>query len=132
MRLPWDFVVSSIVTLSAGSAYNQVNCQISDSPIFGCYTQYNTFYVPKHDFLGINNAFAYYQDDLRVQKYFQTVGAQRVGLLLDVFNVFNLANRACPNASIGSAGPQVGFGQLTCAGFNNQGRTFQAGLTYDF
>jgi hypothetical protein len=132
VRLPFDFVASAVVTFSSGSAYNQTNCQIYDSPIYGCYTQYNTFYVPKHDFLGISNAFAYYQDDLRVQKFFQTFSQQRVGLLVDVFNVFNLANRACPNTFTGTGGPQADYGGLTCSGFNNEGRTFQFGVIYDF
>jgi hypothetical protein len=48
-----------------------------------------------------------------------------------VFNVFNLANRACPTADIPPTGP-ASIGVLQCAGFNNEGRTFQAGVKYDF
>jgi hypothetical protein len=132
VRLPLDFVVSGVVAFSSGSAYDQTNCQVFDSPITGCYVFYDAYYVPKHDFLGISNAFAYYQDDVRLQKYFMTIGQQRVGLLLDVFNVFDLENRACPINTINPSGPAVGYGSLTCAGFNNEGRTFRAGLTYDF
>jgi hypothetical protein len=59
------------------------------------------------------------------------VGSQVLDLSLDVFNVFNLANRACPTTYIPPSGPAY-VGTLTCAGFNNEGRTFQAGIKYDF
>jgi hypothetical protein len=130
-RLPLAFVVSGIVTFSSGSPYDITNCKITYSPTAGCYTQYSSYYVPKHDFLGISNAFAYYQDDIRIQKYFRTVGSQVLDLSLDVFNVFNLANRACPSTFIPQTGPAY-VGILQCAGFNNAGRTFQAGIKYDF
>jgi hypothetical protein len=131
VNLPLDFVVSGIVTFSSGSAYDLSNCKVYNNPTYGCYIQYSSFYVPKHDFLGISNAFAYYQDDIRIQKLLRTIGSQRVGLTLDVFNVFNLANRACPNTSIPASGPP-NIGILNCAGFNNEGRTYQAGVKYDF
>jgi hypothetical protein len=131
VKLPLNFLVSGIVTFSSGSPFDITNCKVYDNPIYGCYIQYSSYYVPKHDFLGVSNAFAYYQDDIRIQRFFHIVGSQQVGLTMDVFNVFNLANRACPSAFI----PQTGassIGVLQCAGFNNEGRTFQAGVKYDF
>ncbi len=131
VRLPLDFLVSGIVTFSSGSAYDLTNCKVYNDPTFGCYVQYSSFYVPKHDFLGISNAWSYYQDDIRIQKLLHIVGSQEIGLTLDVFNVFNLANRACPDTFIPASGPPS-IGALNCAGFNNQGRVFQGGIKYDF
>jgi hypothetical protein len=131
VRLPLDFMVSGIVTFSSGSAYDLTDCKVSSSPTYGCYVAYSSYYVPKHDFLGISNAFSYYQDDVRLQRFFRIVGSQGLGLTLDVFNVFNLANRACPTTFIPATGA-ASVGVLTCAGFNNEGRTFQAGVKYDF
>jgi hypothetical protein len=131
VKLPLNFLVSGIVTFSSGSPFDLTNCKVYDNPIYGCYIQYSSYYVPKHDFLGVSNAFAYYQDDIRIQRFFRIVGSQQVGLTMDVFNVFNLANRACPTTFIPETGP-ASVGTLTCAGFNNEGRTFQAGVKYDF
>ena len=68
--------------------------------------------------------------DARVEKDFVLPSAQRVGVVLDVFNVFNSANFGCFDTFIAptTGQPNAHYGQPGCAAL---GRRLQIGLRYD-
>ena len=65
--------------------------------------------------------------DVRLRKDLPVAGPQRVGLQVDVFNVFNTTNYTFFDASI--YGVNANFGHPTDAA---EGRRLQVGLRYDF
>jgi hypothetical protein len=129
VRLPWDFVVSSVVTLGTGFTQLADDQTLGSQPAF---TQPYIFEPPTRSFLGIGNVFALQNMDLRLAKNFTVAGGQRVGLAVDLFNVFNSSNFACYDARIpvgGDRADNANFGKPNCAA---PGRRLQIGLNYDF
>jgi hypothetical protein len=127
VRIPWGFLLSSVVTLGTGFTELEADQTFGTSPQFE--TQY-IFEPPTRPFLGIGNVFAVQNMDLRLAKDFPVAGGQRAGLAVDLFNVFNSRNFGCYDARIPRAGQtNANFGRPTCSA---PGRRLQLGLTYDF
>jgi hypothetical protein len=99
----------------------------------------NWWRPPTEKFMGIDG-FSYRNIDLRVEKEFETVSDQRIGLVAEVFNVFNFANYTGFNQSYGTFQPDgsvsrnEAFGTRTGVIVNDPGgpRRFQLGARYKF
>ena len=119
--LPYDFMLSGIVTLGSGLPFNVFNCPDATNPNI-CW---NGGRPEKRAFLpGLN--FAYRQVDMRLTKTFQTFQGQELQLIFDAINVFNFENYAGFEGSFTS--PRYGLP-------NSQflpTRSFQVGLRYTF
>jgi hypothetical protein len=128
-RLPFGFVLSGIGTFTSGYPYTWFEC-IANKP---CVTHYYGKHGVEHDFLFFRKAFGYETVDARIAKSFTTFRGQNVQLLVDMFNIFNDKNLGCYNGFY-NADPKNAerFGQATCSGLDNQGRSFQLGLRYAF
>jgi hypothetical protein len=128
VRIPWGFLLSSVVTLGTGFAQLAADQTIGNRPDRG-EAQY-VFEPPTRPFLGMGHVFANQNMDLRLAKDFPVAGGQRAGLAVDLFNVFNSRNFGCYDARIPPTGQtNATFGRPTCSA---PGRRLQIGLTYDF
>ncbi len=128
VRIPWGFLFSSVVTLGTGFTQLAPDQTLGNRNDRG-EVQY-VFEPPTRAFLGVGNAFATQNMDLRLAKDFTVAGGQRAGLAIDLFNAFNSRNYGCYDARIGPPGqPNAAFGRPGCSA---PGRRLQIGLTYDF
>ena len=127
VRLPYNFLFSSIVNLASGIAVNATDA----SGGFGVGQKKSyVFETPTRPFLGIGHVFGYQNMDARLEKGFQLRGGSSASLLVDVFNVFNSDNFGCYNTEIRPpATPNTDYGKAGCAGL---GRRLQVGLRYGF
>ena len=127
VRLPYNFLFSSIVNLASGIAVNATDASAG----FGI-DQKKTyvFQTPTRPFLGMGHVFGYQNMDARLEKGFQFGGGSSASLLVDVFNVFNSDNFGCYNTEIRPpSNPNPDYGKAGCAGL---GRRLQVGLRYGF
>ena len=125
VRLPADFLFSTIVNLASGIAVNATDA----SRGFGV-DQRRTyvFQTPTRSFLGIGHVFGYQNMDVRLEKGFRLAQRSSASLLIDVFNVFNSDNFGCYDTEIRpSTNPNLTYGRAGCAGL---GRRLQVGLRY--
>lgn len=85
LRLPWDVLASSIVTLGSGRPLNVFN------PGNGMPVDWYAQFPERRAFLpGLN--FAYRQVDLRLNKTFEIFGGQKVEAIVDAINLFDFVN----------------------------------------
>lgn len=129
VRLPYEFKLSSIVTLGSGRPF-------TGFPDGGLPIQWFAHYPEKRAFLpGLN--FAYRQVDLRLARPIQMPGGTQLELTLDAINVFNFANYSSFNQTMFLDGnnpalrrPNPMFGAPTAQFVPAQ--SFQVGLRYVF
>lgn len=125
--LPWDFRLSSLITLGSGKPFTGFNPGSGGKPMWF------EFYPEKHDFI-IPNAWAYRQVDLRLTREFEVWGGDVVEFTFDAINVFNYANYSSfnqtyrvnnntPNSALNPT-----FGTPTAQFLPT--RSFQVGLRY--
>ncbi len=126
VRLPKDFLFSTIVNLASGIAVNAEDASAGYGP--GERKTY-VFQTPTRPFLGIGHVFGYQNMDVRLEKGFQLPGGSSTSLLVDVFNVFNSDNFGCFNTQLRPDGPYPDYGKPNCAGL---GRRLQVGLRYGY
>ncbi|MGH7711809.1 MAG: TonB-dependent receptor domain-containing protein, partial [Gemmatimonadaceae bacterium] len=126
VRLPYDILFGSIVTLGSGLTVNAIDA--SEGFEFGKAKPY-VYSPPTKPFLGIGHVFSTQNVDLRLEKGFALGSGQRVSLLADVFNAFGNANYGCYNATINptSGPPNANYSTPGCAA---PGRRLQVGLRY--
>lgn len=85
LRLPWNVLASSIVTLGSGRPLNVFN------PGNGMPVDWYAQFPERRAFLpGLN--FAYRQIDLRLNKTFEIFGGQKVEAIVDAINLFDFVN----------------------------------------
>ena len=126
-RLPYQFLLSSIVNLGSGLTVNGTDQ--TNGAGYGLEHTY-VFTPPGRPFFGVGHVFNTENVDLRLQKDFPMLSGQTVGLLVDLFNAFNTANFGCYDTRIGPASsPNTNFGKPGCAGL---GRRLQVGLRYGY
>jgi hypothetical protein len=127
-RLPYQFLLSSIVNL--GSGLTAIGTDQTNGAAYGQARTY-VFTPPGRPFFGLGHVFNTENVDLRIQKDFPMITGQTVGLIVDLFNAFNISNFGCYDATIAPAGgpPNRNFGQPTCGGL---GRRLQVGLRYGY
>ncbi|MBA4805261.1 MAG: TonB-dependent receptor [Brevundimonas sp.] len=127
MALPWDFRLSSLITLASGKPFTGFNPGSGGKPMWF------EFYPEKHSFI-IPNAFAYRQVDLRLTKEFEVFGGDVVEFTVDAINVFNFRNYSSFNQTyrINNNTPDAPlnptFGDPTAQYLPT--RSFQVGLRY--
>ena len=85
VQLPWDFRLSSIITLGSGRPFTGFNPGDGGKPMWF------EFYPKKYSFI-LPDAFAFRQVDLRLAKAFEVFDGQRVELTVDAINIFNFRN----------------------------------------
>jgi hypothetical protein len=120
IRAPYDFLVSTIISLGSGITSNAVDQ--TNGAGYGLERNY-VFTPPGRPFLGIGHVFNTQTADIRLQKDFAVANGQRVGLVIDLFNALNSANFSCYNTTIGDA-------NLNKPGCGGLGRRLQVGLRY--
>jgi hypothetical protein len=127
VRLPYDFLFSSIVNLGSGIAVSAND----RSAGFGPYQNRTyIFQPPTRPFLGIGHVFATQNMDVRLQKDINFASRQTAAVVVDVFNVFKTQNFGCYNTDINpSSQPNLDFGKPGCAAL---GRRLQVGVRYGF
>jgi hypothetical protein len=127
-RLPYDFMLSGIVTLGSGIR------EVGNDNSLGTGPSERRFYVydpPTRAFLGIGNVFANQNLDMRLQKALRTVSTQNAEIVVDLFNAFNSKNWGCFDRTINptSGPPNANYGRAGCAAL---GRRLQVGIRYGF
>lgn len=135
VRLPYEFLASSIVSLGSGIAKNATDASAG----WGPYQQRPYIFVPPaQPFLGIGHVFAIQNVDFRLEKALRVATGQRASVVFDVFNAFNSSNWACYeyNATIIPTADQAidanwraKYGKPGCAGL---GRRLQIGMKYGY
>ncbi|GAA0638499.1 TonB-dependent receptor [Brevundimonas lenta] len=120
--LPYDFMLSGIITLGSGLPFNVFNCPDATNPNI-CW---NGGRPQKYDFI-IPNAWAYRQVDLRLTKEFDMGHGQTIELIVDAINIFNYRNYG-PDFEGDYNNPNFGrpFNQYLPT------RSFQVGMRYQF
>jgi hypothetical protein len=152
--LPWAFKFSGIVDLGTGGPLNATygfgpgtnNCTHGNKDCVGGNDwpegKSRNWYRPDGDsFLGLD-IWRTRNVDLRLEKTFPTLSGQRVGVIGEVFNVFNHRNFSGFNTSVGNFNntggitenaafgrPTAVINDLTRSGAQ---RRFQLGLNYNF
>jgi hypothetical protein len=123
VRLPAQFMFSTIVNLASGLAVNGEDA----SRGFGV-DQKRTyiFQTPTRPFLGIGHVFGFQNMDVRLEKALQFASRSSASILLDVFNVFNSDNMGCHETQITPTG-RADYGLPRCAGL---GRRAQLGFRW--
>ena len=118
--LPYDFRLSSIVTLSSGPRYGQV--YFDNQPCGGCFV-YNDagVFAPR-------KTIAYKTVDVRLAKSFRTPWGHEVTADFQVYNLFDWVNRTYSTWGAGS-GLDPSHKENSTTG---NARSFQAGLKYRF
>ena len=121
--LPYDFVVSTLVTVSSGLGFT-----ITDQSQGSAFGQSRVLLFngrPDHKL-------AYRTVDLRLEKIFTIVGNQRASVAVEGFNIFNYTNDSCQDGNIPTL-PAVNpkFGQAACV-VENSTRRLQFGVRYTF
>jgi hypothetical protein len=133
VRLPYEFMFSSVVNLGSGIAVNATDASLG----WGPYQQhYYIWYPPTKPFLGLGHVFAYQNADFRLEKAVSLRGGEQTAVLIDLFNAFNTANWGCYETTIiptanqaTDIGWQQRFGRPFCAGL---GRRLQIGVRYGY
>ncbi|HVE80147.1 MAG TPA: carboxypeptidase regulatory-like domain-containing protein [Gemmatimonadaceae bacterium] len=123
--LPWDLRFSTIMSFGTGIIENATNNTAGTEPFQSSKYPYEP---PGRPFLGIGHVFSTQSVDLRLERDFWLATGQRLGLVADLFNAFNIANYGCYSSTIGVGGTPA-TNRPGCAGL---GRRFQVGLRYGF
>jgi hypothetical protein len=131
VRLPYEFLFSSIVNLGSGIAVNATDASLGFAT--GQQRTY-TFQPPKRAFLGIPHTFGYQNLDVRLQKDITFASSQTAAVVLDLYNALNSHNFGCYNTTINPPNPpandsNINYGKPGCAGL---GRRLQVGVRYGF
>lgn len=126
VALPWDFRLSSIITLGSGKPFNIGSRGPGTKPDwYAAYPEKHAFIVPAWEW-------AYRQVDLRLTKEFEVWNGDAVEFTLDAINVFNFKNYSSFNDgyTVNNNGTVLNpaFGQPT--GQFVPTRSFQVGLRY--
>nr|WP_221212462.1 TonB-dependent receptor [Brevundimonas lenta] len=124
--LPYDFRLSSLITLGSGLPFTRNNVGNGAKP------DWFSAYPRKYDFI-IPNAWAYRQVDLRLTKAFDLPGGQEVELTFDAINIFGYENYSSFNQTYRTSNAGVAplnptFGEPTAQFLPT--RSFQVGLRY--
>jgi hypothetical protein len=124
VRAPYGVMASTIINLGSGVTVNASN-ETAGGGVGQRFTY--TFTPPGRAFLGLGSPFAFQNMDIRLQKDFDIMSSgQRVGLAVDLFNVFNSANFGCYDTTLRTPA-NTNYGKPGCAGL---GRRLQVGLRY--
>jgi hypothetical protein len=123
VRIPWEVYFSTIISLGTGLTVNALDN--TNGSAFGQQVSY-VYSPPTKPFLGIGHVFAYQNVDLRLEKAFGFASAQRISVVVDLFNAFNNANYGCFNTTIENP-PNPNYNTPGCAGL---GRRLQLGVRY--
>lgn len=102
--LPWEVRFSGLIDLGSGTPFNSTlgfgpgtnSCTHGNQTCEGGHDfppgkERNWYRPPLHSFI-IPNAWAFRNVDLRLEKRFPTMRGQQVGVIAEVFNVFDYAN----------------------------------------
>ncbi|HZH41686.1 MAG TPA: carboxypeptidase regulatory-like domain-containing protein [Gemmatimonadales bacterium] len=124
MDMPYLFGVqfSGLLTLSSGATVD-IGCP---SRFCGPSTYINGGFTPTPKNTFIPGGWAYERMDVRLRKDFPGFSGTRLGVTLDVFNLFNTMNFSCYDTGFNSPT----FGQATCLA--SDPRRVQLGAQYDF
>jgi hypothetical protein len=154
LGLRWGFKLSGIVDLGTGTPLNATvgfgagtnNCTHGNRDCLGGNDyppgKERNWYRPEGDtFLGMG-WWRYRNVDLRLEKTFPTLRGQTIGVVGEMFNVFNFRNYTGYNTNVGnfaadgSITPNTTFGRptgvITDLTRSGAPRRFQLGLTYGF
>ncbi|MFL5528391.1 MAG: carboxypeptidase regulatory-like domain-containing protein [Gemmatimonadaceae bacterium] len=125
VKLPYQFLFSSIVNLGSGIAVSAND----NSQGFGPYQRRTyIFQPPTRAFLGLGHVFATQNMDLRLQKDINFASSQTAAIVVDLFNAFKSQNFGCYSTDINPATqPNTNFGKPDCAAL---GRRLQVGIRY--
>jgi outer membrane receptor protein involved in Fe transport len=121
--IPWDFVLSTFVTLGSGLGYN-----INDNSQGSGINQRQIILYGGRPPDTFNNKSV----DLRIEKIFQFPQRQQASIAFEAFNIFNSTNFGCYDGFI-PAPPSTNpkFGQPSCT-VDNSSRRLQFGVRYSF
>jgi hypothetical protein len=123
--LPWDFRASTLISLGSGGAFTIVDATGG----FGVdQIDFRAGYPEKQSFI-LPDAFASRNVDLRLERNFGLSANRRVGIVGEVFNVFNFDNFGCFRDFVPPEGnPELGNPGCTVG----NPRRFQLGVTAGF
>jgi hypothetical protein len=123
VRLPYDLMLSSVVTLSSGLGFTVLD----ESRGSAIGQKQVLLFAGRPD-----KTLAYRNADVRLEKIFGVGGTRRASVAAEAFNVFNATNEACYEGFIPTL-PAVNpnFGSASCV-VDNSTRRFQFAVRYSF
>jgi hypothetical protein len=127
--LPWDFMLSTFITLGSGTPYT-INDQSLGGGVNERVLRRNEGRPEKFGFI-IPNAWAYRSMDLQVEKAFPIRNEHRVSVVFQGFNIFSYDNFQGYDGFIPTLpAVNINFGRPNA--LIDPGRRLQFGLRYDF
>ena len=127
--LPWDFMLSTFITLGSGTPYT-INDQSRGGGVNERVLRRNEGRPDQFGFI-IPNAWAYRSLDLQVEKSFAIRNQHRVSAIFQGFNIFSFDNFQGFDGFIPTLpATNINFGRPN--GLIDPGRRLQFGLRYDF
>ena len=127
--LPWDFILSGIVTLGSGTPYTITDQTLGTTADLQVIRR-NEGRPIQYDFI-IPNAWAYRSVDVRVEKAFRFGDRQQVSVAFEGFNIFSFDNFGGYSGLIPTP-PAVNPSFGTPSNLVDVGRRLQFGLRYTF
>jgi hypothetical protein len=127
--LPFDFLLSGIVTLGSGTPYT-INDQSRGSTADLAVLRRNEGRPDQFDFI-IPNAWAYRSVDMRLEKIFRFADRQQVSVAFEGFNIFSFDNFGGYQGFIPTL-PAVNANFGRPSNLLDVGRRLQVGLRYAF
>lgn len=127
--LPWDFLLSGIITLGSGTPYTITDRSRGTTADLVVISR-NAGRPDQFDFI-IPDAWAYRSVDMRIEKIFRFAESQQVSFAFEGFNIFSYDNYSGYSGTIETL-PAVNpnFGKPTS--LLDRGRRLQFGLRYSF
>jgi hypothetical protein len=127
--LPWDFILSTFITLGSGTPYTIVDNTLGSGPNQQVVRR-NAGRPEQYAFI-LPDAWAYRAVDLQVDKSFRINGLHRVGVIFQAFNVFSFDNFSGYQGNIPTP-PAVNINFGRPSSLIDTGRRLQFGLRYSF
>ena len=126
VRMPWDLVFSTSVTLGSGPATDVFDL----SQGFDLAGHFKTGVINRAVYPPKSGGFGYRDVDFRLQKTFPAFGRTSLAVSAEVFNAFNFTNYGCLSNFLGPGDNPANLGQPNCV--VSLGRREQVGLKVNF
>jgi Carboxypeptidase regulatory-like domain/TonB dependent receptor-like, beta-barrel len=129
VRLPWDFLASTFITLGSGTPYT-IDDQSRGGGVNEQQLMRNAGRPEQFTFI-IPDAWAYRSVDLQIEKTFRFLGPNQIAIIFQGFNIFSFDNFSGYQGFIPTL-PAVNINYGRPSSLLDPGRRLQFGLRYGF
>jgi hypothetical protein len=129
VRLPWDFLASTFITLGSGTPYT-IDDQSRGGGVNEQQLMRNAGRPEQFTFI-IPDAWAYRSVDLQIEKTFRFLGPNQIAIIFQGFNIFSFDNFSGYQGFIPTL-PAVNINYGRPSSLLDPGRRLQFGVRYGF